>query len=54
MSDAPRPHRIIDELVARRRELPYADILAELAAVSPLADENDPCWDDSGYGHGVA
>jgi hypothetical protein len=27
------------------------EVLAELAAIPPLADEAEPCWDDDGYGH---
>jgi hypothetical protein len=31
-----------------------AEALAEVAAVPPLADETDPCWNDDGYWQRVA
>ena len=48
------PYQIIDDLAAARAKLSDAEILAELATIPPLADEDDPCWDDDVYWHNVA
>jgi HEAT repeat protein len=48
------PHQIIDDMTAARRSLSDKKVLAELAAVPPLADEDDPCWDSEDYWHRVA
>ena len=54
MADERMPYQIIDQLVAARAQLSDAEVLAELAAIPPLADEEDLCWDDNGYWHEVA
>jgi HEAT repeat protein len=48
------PYQIIDDLAAAHAKLSDAEVLDELAAVPPLADEADPCWNDDGYWHRVA
>src|SRR5438094_10673513 len=53
MADERMPCQIIDDLAAARAKLSDAQVLAELAAVPPLADEADPCWEDDGYWHWV-
>lgn len=52
--DGRMPHQVIDDLTADRVRLSDAEVLAELAAIPPLADEGDPCWDDIAYWHRVA
>jgi uncharacterized membrane-anchored protein len=37
------------DLIAARSTLSDAEILAELAALKPLNDEGDPCWNDQAY-----
>jgi HEAT repeat protein len=54
MADERLPYQIIDDLTAARSGLSDDEVLAELAAIRPLADENDPCWEDEGYWHRVA
>lgn len=54
MADERMPYQIIDYLSAARTKLSDAEVLAALAAVPPLADEDDPCWNDDGYWHRVA
>jgi HEAT repeat protein len=54
MADGRMPYQIIDDLAAARARLSDAQVLAELAAIPPLADEDDPCWSDDGYWHRVA
>jgi HEAT repeat protein len=54
MSDVRMPYQIIDDLAAAHAKLSDAEVLDELAAVPPLADEADPCWNDDGYWHRVA
>lgn len=49
-----QPHQIIDELAIDRAGLSDAEVLAELTAVPPLADEGDPCWNDEAYWKDVA
>jgi hypothetical protein len=53
MADERMPYQIIDELSAARAQLSDAQILAELAAIPPLADEDTPCWNDDTYWHHV-
>ena len=54
MPDERKPYQIIDDLAAARVELSDDEVLAELAAIPPLADEADPCWNDDAYWHRVA
>jgi hypothetical protein len=49
-----KPYQIIGDLAAARAGLSDAEVLAELTAIPPLADESDPCWEDDGYWHSVA
>src|SRR5687768_520065 len=49
MSDERMRYQIIEDLAAARRRQSDADVLAELSAIPPLADENDLCWNDDGY-----
>lgn len=44
-----RPHQIIAELVAAYADRSDADVLADLAAIPPLADEDDPRWRTDAY-----
>jgi hypothetical protein len=48
------PYQIIDEMAAARTRLSDKKVLAELTAVPPLADEDDPCWAGEEYWHQVA
>jgi HEAT repeat protein len=48
------PYQIINDLAAARAKLSDVEVLAELAAIPPLADEDDPCWNDDGYWGRVA
>jgi hypothetical protein len=48
------PHEIIAALVAARASRTGKEILAELAALPPLADEDDPCWAGKKYWQRVA
>jgi HEAT repeat protein len=54
MTDGRMPYQIIDDLTVARAQLSDAEVLAELSAIPPLADEDDPCWNDDGYWHRVA
>lgn len=54
MADERMPYQIIDDMAAVRARLSDAAVLAELAAIPPLADEADPCWNDDGYWQRVA
>lgn len=54
MTDPRMPYQIINDMVTARASLTDAEVLAELASVPPLADENDPCWQDDAYWHHVA
>jgi hypothetical protein len=48
------PYQIIDDLASARSRLSDAEVLAELAAIPHLADEDNPCWNDDDYWHNVA
>lgn len=54
MADNRRPYQIIGDMAQDRAPLSDAKVLAELAAIPPLADADDPCWDEDGYWHRVA
>lgn len=54
MADERMPYQIIDDMAAVRRRLSDKEILAELAAIPPLADEDDACWSNDRYWHDVA
>jgi HEAT repeat protein len=54
MAGERRPFQIIDDLAAARAKLSDAEVLAELAAIPPLADESDECWDNDRYWYQVA
>jgi hypothetical protein len=45
MIDKRSPVEIEAELVAARASLSDSQVLAELASIPPLADEDDACWD---------
>jgi hypothetical protein len=44
-----KPYQIIERMVELRRGRSDADILAELMALPPLSDEDDPCWETEKY-----
>jgi VanZ family protein len=44
----------IQQLVEGRRNCSDAQLLAELAALTPLTNEDDPAWDDEGTWQGHA
>lgn len=54
MADERMPYQIIDDMTEARRSLSDKKVLAELSAIPPLADEDDPCWDKDDYLHKVA
>jgi hypothetical protein len=54
MADDRMPHQIIDDMTAARERLCDADVLEELRAIPPLADESDPCWAIDDYWQKVA
>jgi HEAT repeat protein len=54
MADERMPYQIIGDMAAARARLADAEVLAELSAIPPLADEEDPCWQDDAYWHRVA
>lgn len=54
MRDERPPYRIVFEMTEARRALSDESILAELASIPPLADEDNPCWDKEEYWHRVA
>lgn len=54
MTDERMPYQIIDDMTVARAKLSDAEVVAELAAIPPLADEDEPCWDDDSYWHRVA
>ena len=54
MSDERMPYQIIAEMAAARSSRTDDEILAELAALPPLADETDPCWASEDYWHRAA
>ena len=44
-----RPHELIRALVAERASRSDADVIAEIEQLPPLADEDDPVWNDETY-----
>jgi hypothetical protein len=54
MANGRKPYQIIDDMTTARRRLSDKKVLAELAAIPPLADEDDPCWASEAYWHQVA
>jgi HEAT repeat protein len=54
MSDTRMPHQIIGDLAAAYRRGSDAEVLGHLAALPPLADEDDPCWTNEEYWRQVA
>ena len=54
MPDELMPYQIIRSLAAGYAPLSDAEVLAELAAIPPLADGSDSCWNDRSYWHNVA
>jgi hypothetical protein len=48
-ASAPKPHEIVAGMVRARESNSDAEILAELVALPPLADEDDPCWNSEAY-----
>ena len=54
MADERMPYQIIDEMTTDGQRLSDEEALAELAALSPLADEDDACWDSDRYWQEVA
>ena len=54
MADDRMPYQIIADLVAIRAQRSDDEVLAELAAIPPLADESDSCWQDDAYWNRVA
>lgn len=53
VTDERMPNQIIDDMAAARAMQTDAQVLAELVAIPPLADEADPCWHDHEYWHQV-
>jgi hypothetical protein len=45
MADQREPYQIIADMVAAHASTSDADILAELAALPPFPDEDDPAWE---------
>jgi hypothetical protein len=43
------PDQIIEHMVELRKGRSDAEILAELEALPPLSDEDDPCWETEEY-----
>lgn len=54
MADERMPNKIIDEMTVARRALSDESILAELATIPPLMDEDNPGWDAEAYWQRVA
>jgi hypothetical protein len=54
MSTQEAPHEIIARLADGLLHASDAEVLSVLAALPPLADESDPCWDDQAYWIDVA
>jgi hypothetical protein len=54
MADERMPYQIIDDLAATWDHLGDEDVLAKLAAIPPLADEDDDCWEKDDYWQTVA
>ena len=51
MADERMPYQIIDDMTAARQRLSDKKVLDELAAIPPLADEDDLCWGNDEYWH---
>jgi hypothetical protein len=51
MADKQKPYQVIADMVAARSTHTDDEVLAELASLTPLADETDPCWDNDVYWH---
>jgi hypothetical protein len=49
MSSEKKPHELIRELVAERASWSDAEVLAEIEHLPPLADEDDPVWNEESY-----
>lgn len=49
MSSEKRPYELIRELVVERASWSDAEVLRELEQLPPLADEDDPVWNDGSY-----
>lgn len=45
MADERKPCQIIADIVASRASASDAEVLAELATIAPMPDEEDPAWD---------
>lgn len=54
MADDRMPYQIIDDMAAARTRFSDKKVLAELAAIPPLADEGDSCWASDEYWQQVA
>jgi hypothetical protein len=48
-TDDRRSYQIIADMAATHSPRSDDEVLAELAAIPPLADESDPCWLNEGY-----
>jgi len=49
MAPEKKPYELIQDLVAQRASWSDADVMAELEQLPPLADEDDPVWDNEDY-----
>jgi len=49
MPSEKRPHELIRDLIAERASWSDADVIAEIEQLPPLADEDDPIWNDASY-----
>lgn len=49
MPSEKRPYELIRDLVAERASRPDADVIAEIRKLPPLADEDDPVWNEETY-----
>src|ERR1700704_5319285 len=45
MADQPKPYQIIADMVAAHASTSADGVVAELAALPPLPDEDDPAWE---------
>src|SRR5262249_12316753 len=54
MADERMPYQIIDDMTMARQRLSDQEVLTELNAIPPLADEDDPCWGNDEYWQQVA
>lgn len=54
MSAQREPYQVIRDLAAGYAAQTDAELLDELARIPPLADEDDPCWNDDAYWDSVA